>query len=410
MVATESSRPRFAARLLPLVAMGAAGCTFGGLGNYDVETCADPNGTLAPVQQVGMLSGDDLAFSNSAGMSPIAAYPAIGASGACVQAVGGGGYVASAGCALLPGQEAEQPWVVALGGGYGAIAIATAPGAGACPVGALAFQYLDPDVTGSAGSACAGGAALPSLAPVSADGATAIATWYATPYPTRSDPLQSCASAGAATLEIAPITQANTGHPSLGAPVSLSTTGIAIRPAAVQPWPSGGGSGVVVAAPDGDAATVWSLGSNLAVVESATLPALGGARAVTVGVATDGSERIAVAAEIGCAPQTLALLVGSFDGGFPASPAIVAAADGYAAVQATVAWIGEEHEWLVTWISTAGGPHMLARRYTAGGDALGGVIDPSVAATGAVAVGDGTAFAYVPATTSFVRVSLGCDD
>jgi hypothetical protein len=166
-------------------------------------------------------------------------------------------------------------------------------------------------------------------------------------------------------------------------------------------------SQVLVAAPDGDAVSVWALDASLSASSPVSVPGLAGARAVSMAVATDGSGRVALAAEIGCTPQTIALVGGTLSGGF-SEAIVVAGANGAAAVQPTVAWVASEGDWVVAWISADGGAHVLAQRFDAGGVARGGVIDPSTPATGASVDGDGSLLEYVPASNSFVKASLGC--
>ena len=136
--------------------------------------------------------------------------------------------------------------------------------------------------------------------------------------------------------------------------------------------------------------------------------ALARARAVSIAAATDGSSRIAVVAELGCAPQTLAMSVGTMRGGFGPLIRVEKAATG-ADVQPTVAWVPAENDWMVSWIATAGGAHVLARRFDADGTPAGSVIDPSAPATAAAAGSDATVLAYqASAGGSFVKVALGC--
>jgi hypothetical protein len=126
-------------------------------------------------------------------------------------------------------------------------------------------------------------------------------------------------------------------------------------------------------------------------------------------VATDGSGRIAVVAEIGCSPQSIALAVGSLESGF-GQATIVAPAESDAAIEPTVAWVAPQKKWLVSWISLRGGAHALARRFDPEGHPAGETIDPAVAATGAGVAPDGSLSAYVPEREggSFVNASLGC--
>ncbi|HEY3822543.1 MAG TPA: hypothetical protein VGL81_35505 [Polyangiaceae bacterium] len=385
------------------LSLACAACTFTGLGNYDVETCAAPVGTTTTIQQVGSLSSSAITFASD-GASPIGAFPTQAGGGSCVQAVDSSGYVESSSCPFFVGLAPEQPWVIPLAGGHAAGAVlTTAP----CTDGAIAFQFIGQSIGGGTQppTTCGTGAALPSVAALAADGSTALVTWYSTALSTRSDPIQSCAAAKPAALLAAVVTGANTANPTLGTPVTLTSAGTSVRPASMAQV--AGQSQVVVAAPDGNDVSVWLLDASLSTGTATTIPGLAGAYAASLGMATDGSGRIAVVAEIGCAPQTIALVGGTLSGGF-SEAVIVAEADGAAAVQPTVAWVASESDWIVSWISAEGGPHVLARRFDAGGVARGDVIDPSTPATGASVASDGSLLAYVPGSTSFVSASLGC--
>jgi hypothetical protein len=385
------------------VPLACAACTFTGLGNYDVETCTRPTGVTATVQQVGAVSSGELTFASN-GTSSIGAFPMQSGAGSCVQAVDASGYVESSSCAFFAGLAPEQPWVVPFGGGHAAAAITTtAP----CTDGAIAFQYIEQGTSNSTPpqSTCGAGAALPSVAPLGADGSSALVTWYGTAYTTRNDPIQSCNGAGPEPLLAAVVTETTAGGTTLGTPVTLTSAGTSVRPAGIVQVP--GQSQVVVAAPDGNAVSVWMLDASLSTGTSTTVPGLTGAYAVSAGIATDGSGRIAVVAEIGCTPQSIALAIGTVSGGF-SQGTVVAPAGSMAAVQPTVAWVASENDWIVAWISAEGGAHALAQRFDADGNPMGGRIDPSTPATGASVAADGSLFAYVPASNSFVSASLGC--
>jgi len=397
-------RSRTVRPLLAAASLASAACTFTGLGNYDVATCSTPTGFTTTVQQVGAVSSSELTFASSNGASPIGAFPSQSGGGSCAQAVDGSGYVESSSCTFFVGLAPEQPWVIPLGGGHAAVAATTtAP----CTEGAIAFQYIGQSVGGSTPPAatCGAGAALPSVAALAVDGSTALVTWYDTAYSTRSDPIQSCAGAKPAPLMAAVVNGATSSNVSLGMPVTLTSAGTSVRPAAMAQVP--GQPQVAVAAPDGNDVSVWMLDSSLSTGNATTVPALAGAYAASLAAATDGSGRIAVVAEIGCTPQSIALAVGTVSGGFSGGT-VVAPAGSSAAVQPTVAWVASENGWIVAWISAEGGAHALAQRFDADGDAVGGRIDPSTPATGASVAADGSLFAYVPASNSFVSASLGC--
>jgi hypothetical protein len=136
---------------------------------------------------------------------------------------------------------------------------------------------------------------------------------------------------------------------------------------------------------------------------------LAGATAVSISAANDGTDRVAIVAELGCAPQSIALALGTASGGFgPVTTVAPAGSD--ASVQPTVAWVPTQGYWIVSWISLSGGAHALAQRFDTNGNAVGGVIDPSAAAIAACVQSDGSILAYEPSAGggSFVSTSLGC--
>ncbi len=400
---------RTAAATISTAALLASACTFAGLGNYDVETCARPRGVSMTVQKVGAVS--DVTFASASGKNVIGAFAANVTGGACIEAVRSGvaGSTMASGflnlnCSFL-GDETNlvprQPMVVPLSGGYAAAIIATtAP----CTAGALIYRFNAPGVAGKAALPCAmSGAALPAIAPLS-DGSTAIVAWYATSLDSRSDPIGSCTGARAAPLNASVVTSAN-GSPTLGAAVDLGDTGISVRAPAVAPLP--GQAQAIIAAPLGNDVGVWTIGVSTSPGQPITIPGLAGARAVALAIASDNSGRIAVVAEIGCAPQSIALAVGTLAGGF-SNVAIVAAADGALAVGPSVAWIDGQNRWVVAWVSATGGAHVLTRSFDATGSAVGAVVDPAMSATGAAVTSGGDVIGFVASSSSFVDTSLGC--
>ncbi|HSY21888.1 MAG TPA: hypothetical protein VK841_07230 [Polyangiaceae bacterium] len=401
----DSFEPRAWCGWLPAVIL-SGGCF--GLGNYEVDSCPLPLGTSSIVQATGNLAAtSDLTFVSMNGASRVAAFADVSS----VLAVSDDGFVGpSAGFFGALSLSPRQPSVVPIGSGFAALAIATTS---PCTSGQIAFEYVSADsttgdtVVPSAEPCPTAGSALPSLVPLP-DGATAIAAWYQTSIASRSDPLESCAAAVAAPLVAAVVAGATTDVPALGQPVVLTTSGISLRQAALTPWP--GHSQVLLAAPDQNSVSLWALDATLAsVAPSIPVAALAGARAVSLAIATDGSDRVAIVAEIGCSPQSIALAVGTPSGNF--GPATIVAAQGDApAVQPSVAWVPAQGNWIVSWISATGGPHVLARRFALDGSAAGGAIDPATPATGACVGVGGDVLAYAPQQPggSFLNVSLGC--
>jgi hypothetical protein len=124
--------------------------------------------------------------------------------------------------------------------------------------------------------------------------------------------------------------------------------GISLRPPAMTAIQ--GASQVLVAAPDGTAVSVWALDGAQSPGSPTSIPGLAGARAVSMAAANDGSDRVAIVAELGCAPQTIALALGSLSGGFGQVTTVVPAGSA-AAVQPTVAWVPSQSYWIVSRIS-----------------------------------------------------------
>jgi hypothetical protein len=386
-----------------VLAVGTASCTLTGLGNYAVDTCAQPTGTTTTLQPLGQIPGYPT-FSSFNGGTPIAAF--VG--NECIEAVGHGGFLQSS-CSLLGmgnagTLEPEQPYVAPLGGGYAAVAVATtAP----FKAGQLSFEVVTAagGVSSLAQAPGTTGAALPAIVPLP-DGMSALVAWYETPIATRTDPIQSCAAAAAAPLQIAVATGATGLSPSLGAPTMLTAQSISVRPPGVTTVP--GGSQVLLVAPDGNAVSLWALDGATA-VSPTTIGGLAQARAANVAV--DGSGNIAVVAELGCAPQTIALAVGNLNAGFSHVTTVTKASGTSAVVQPTVAWVPSQSYWIVSWISTDGGAHVLGQRFDPSGNPVGSVIDPSASVLGGCVTSDGSVFAYqqpVGMNGSVLSVSLGC--
>ncbi len=379
----------------------ATGCTFTGLGNYDVETCTRPRGTSTTVQRVGMVG--DLTVASASGKNVIGAFAATVTGGACIEAVGPNGFLNSS-CSFLADETnlvPRQPMVIPIKGGYAAALIATtAP----CTAGALTYRFSAPGIAGKVGVPCdMAGAALPSVAALSDD--TAVVTWYRTGFDSRSDPINTCAGATAIGLELAIVTGASTGAPVVGATINLSDASTSVRPAALAPIP--GQPQALVAAPHLDGVGVWTVGASTPPGQPVTIPSLARARAAAVAIASDGSGRIAVVAEIGCSPQTIALAVGTLADGFPNTTVVAPAGSGLA-VAPSVAWIEGQDRWVVAWISSDGGGHVLARSFDPKGNALGATVDPGMKATAASVTSTGDVFGFVASSSSFVTTSLGC--
>ncbi|HXU71716.1 MAG TPA: hypothetical protein VN947_20425 [Polyangia bacterium] len=381
----------------------ASGCSMG-LGNYEVLTCATPSGAVSTQQVTSLGATPDLTLGTASGRGFLAAFVAPVQGGSCVQAVDPGGLVGG-GCLFLARDLAavpRQPMVASLGPGEaGALVRTTAP----CTDGMLAVHYVAPGFDVAVDLACHGagaatGAALPAIAAL--DATRALVAWYDTPLATRDNPLSSCDGAAGAPLEIALVS------PTSGAPfppaVQLASDGISVRPPALVLDPP---DGIFVVAPTADSVGIWQLDANLQVTATATIDALAGARAVAAAATTvNGTRTLAIAAEIGCAPQRIAVAVGDLTDGF----ATFDATDGAEAVtvQPSVAWIDARSEFLVSWIVGGAHPHVQARRFTPDARPVHAAIDIPLPATAAAVTSDGDIIAF-SADNTFVDQSLGCD-
>lgn len=388
-------------------------CTLTGLGDYTIETCPHTVGAKLMEHAVGTLSSNPpVTFASLDGATPIAAF-AVSGSSPCVEGVAeGAGANATLAplqqtCTLLasPGLDAQQPMVVQSGSAMAAVAIAT----GDCGNGQIQVQAITGGGVNNAtpplikdATKCPLGAALPSIYPLAGKGGQDLVAWYVTSYKNRVSPVQHCPDAQAAALDVGVVTNV-TSQPQFAVSKTLTTQSISVGPAAMAPL---GSSKVLVASPDNDAVSVWSTSNGTDFGDPVVIKGLAGARAVSI--ATDGSQRIAVVAEVGCS-ESIELAVGTLSGGFGAATTVVPKGS-TRVVQPSVAWVQSERHWMVGWIQAARGGRALARRFDATGRPVGGVLDPSVGATAATVEADGTLLAYEPGTSggSLVKRSLGC--
>lgn len=386
-------------------------CTLTGLGDYAIEACPHAVGTELLVHGVGNLtSTPPVTFASLDGATPVAAF-AVSGSSPCVEGVteGAGASATLAPlqqtCTLLasPGLDAQEPMAVQSGSVMAAVAIAT----GECANGQIQVQAIrgsgmsntaPPLVTDT--TKCPPGAALPSIYPLGGNGEQDLVAWYVTPYKTRENPPDACPVAHAVPLDVGVAT--NVASSSLHFAVTKTLTkSISVGPAAMAPL---GSSQVLVASPDdNNAVTVWSSADSFS--KGVPVQGLAGARAVSI--ATDGSQRIAVVAELGCS-QSIALAVGTLSG-FGATTTVAKMGSG-GVIDPSVAWVASEQHWIVGWVQPGAGFRSLARRFDASGRPVGGVIDPSAKATAAIVESDGTLLAYEPDTGGgrLVKTSLGC--
>ncbi len=402
------SRDRVPSMVIAVFSGFACSCTFTGLGDYPIGTCASPLGTTTMIQAVGSLGApNDLVFTQVNGQTPFASFTNDVDGAQCVQGVGGD---LGAGCDFFDSSASSprQPWITPLGGGSMVAAIATTS---PCTQGVLTAQ-VGSGTMPLAMTACAStGAALPAAVAI-AGGSSAIVAWYATSIDSRTDPLQSCTAALAAPLEIARVQAPSSGAPIIDGVQTLTAASTGVRPPAVTFMPST--SLIAVAAPDESAVSVWTVDASDTVQGPIAIASLGGARAVAVGA--DASGHLAVVAEIGCTPQAIELAIGTIESGFTDAIPIAQAGSDFA-VNPSVAWVASEGYWIVSWISGDGGAHALARRIAADGSLVGGILDPSLPATAATVMASGTSspdgslIAYVPGGPSggsIMNASLGC--
>jgi len=205
------------------------------------------------------------------------------------------------------------------------------------------------------------------------------------------------------------IADATSASPVAGTPVTLDASSVSVRPPAMVSLADG--KTVLVASPVVAGVSLWAVTASALSPIPITIPGLAGARAVEMAVASDGSGRIAIAAEIGCAPQSIAFTTGTLADGFT-SIAVAAPANGDLAIAPSVAWIDDPGRtpgrWLLTWISNSGGAHVVARSYDATGKALDVAFDANAPATSAAVSSSANVLWLAAADNSFTQTSLGC--
>lgn len=283
-----------------------------------------------------------------------------------------------ASCALLTDEtniEPRQPFARPLAGGTAALVVATSP----CTSGELLYRFAGSGQAGKATLGCAAsGAALPAFT-LTGVGDRGIAAYYQVPYPNRKDPLAGCANAAPAPLKAVLIDGAKGSAAALGLPQPLTSEATSVRPPAVVSL----GARALVASPAAGDVALWLLepnGMDVATVAVTTISGLAGARAVTAAARQDGSAyQIAVAAELGCSPQKIALALLSLDEakgsfGTPTVVEVAPAGAGFAAAP-SVAWQQAASEWLVTWLVDA--PLIRSQRLDATGKLVGPATDLS---------------------------------
>lgn len=284
----------------------------------------------------------------------------------------------------LGGDAAQQPSATFVDGHAVAAYVATDA---ACASGRFSFRN---DAGGSVAQPCSAttnGVAAPAIAafPSKTGAGAALVALDDVTVARTSDPAASCDLAAGAPLLVAAVRGAATATPTMTPFATLAADAIALRPPALARL-DGFGS-VLVAAPTPSAVAVWSVTPDLAAPSVARLGELAGAKAVAIAVSSDADHtRVAVVAEIGCAPhQRLRAAFGTASGvavladGGLAPPVVafgalvdVTPADAARAGAPSVAWIDAAGEWEIAWLGEAGG---RARRYAPDGTALDAGVD-----------------------------------
>lgn len=280
-------------------------------------------------------------------------------------------------CSLLSTEsnlEPRQPHARPLAGGIGALMLKTL----GCATGELIYRFAGSGLKGAASLGCQGaGAALPAIALASSD-QQAIAAYYEVSYLARKDdPVQGCPVAAPAPLMVAFLDGAKTSAPVLAQPQMLAPAATSVRRPALLAL----GGQTLLASPSGANVGLWLLepgNGSVNTLAETTIPELAGARAVSVGARPNGNGvEVAVAAEIGCSPERIALALVQLDtqeAKFgPVAFVQVAAAGSGPATGTSVAWQQDPAEWMVAW--TVAGPAARVRRVRADAQLLGDTFD-----------------------------------
>ena len=268
----------------------------------------------------------------------------------------------------------------------------------ACPQGALSFRNTK---GGRYDAACATeGATLPSLSPYR-DGQVAVVTYVGRAY---TPAVVDCARVTAAPLDVVWLAQPSAAEPSVQTQrLALASTLTTSAPPVVPR-----GDAMLLAAPADGAATLWSLSAPGTVVP--LWSGMPDARTVDLALDDTGAH-LALALEIGCAPQTRLVLVlaDAVDPGpvVAMTHTVDIAAGGHLP---RVAWIAGRNEWWVAWKEEAG---LAVRRFTPDGLAASDAVAITPANV-ALGVPDPGASKGTSAVIDFVdasglgAASLGC--
>ncbi len=298
-------------------------------------------------------ASDQLGFGSDGGNDPLLAFVTTSTGGQCLAlaAAASKSTTAVTGCSVLAAPYdnlfPSQPYARSASGSPAAVFVSEA----ACGVGKLGFAYADKVAIES--TCPTAGVARPAFAFVDGAQSGAVA-YYASAARARVSPTDDCAAAVAAPLLLAGVdgilsTPALTldAQPLTTQAISLSPPALLLRDGTL-----------LVASPDGDAATLWWRGTDRSPGGSLAIPALKGARAIEMSTQSRGIHqfRLGIVAQLGCGPA--AIHVAFVDVDTQAKTATLAgdvevAPGGGATVWSpSVAWSDSRMTWLVAWLAT----------------------------------------------------------
>ncbi len=351
-----------------------AACGGGDCDDHDARLNSLRVSLPTPLAALPLGSETSVSFASNGGDSPVIAATTKQGTVTCLSLAAADAAEASiSGCTALTSGETSgsTPTSVLPAQPYGLVTqsspltlAATFVSTFGCPKGAAGVVFnAGTSAELSAVGACSGaGANLPALA-LTAQTQAALAYYQVGIFGV--EPLSACAAAVASPLVV---TAVPVGQPSIGVGSVLTPSAISIRPPALLAQPLAAPQVVFVASPDAAAASIWALDpSSLTPQASMTLSALAGARSVAMSghANANGGVRLAIVAELGCAPEAIHLaLVDYTPGASPPAFAVVGdvevspAGAGFQTAP-SVAWSATLSRWLATWVVT--GPSVSGR-------------------------------------------------